>query len=219
MAGSVLVPSSLRVSVVVVVRGILLETPRLALRELVADDLSAMHDVLGDPVAMAAYEGGFTRAESAEWIARQRARYVDGLGLWAVVLRETGEVIGDCGVTRQRVEGDEVLEVGYHLARAHWHRGYATEAARGCPDWAFGTLDADAVWAKVRDTNLASMNVAIRLGMTVRRRFVVRYRGVDMPHLAFAVDRAEWNGAGHRCRRGARNQGCREDQADDIRSP
>ena len=85
--------------------------------------------------------------------------------------------------------GEDVIEVGYLFDRAHWHRGYATEAATGCRDHAFAALGADRVWAQVRDTNIASMNVAIRLGMTVRGRFIKHYRGVDMPHLAFAIDR------------------------------
>lgn len=171
----------------------LLETPRLTLRDLTDADLPALHRALGDPVAMAAYEHGFDLDETRTWIARQRERYAtDGFGLWGVVLRESGELIGDCGITTQKIEDDSVIEVGYHLTRDHWHRGYAVEAARACVDWAFATLDVDDVYAKVRDTNLASMNVAIRLGMTVRRRFVTRYRDIDMPHLAFAVSRARW---------------------------
>lgn len=164
-------------------------TPRLVLREMTAGDLGPLREILGDPVAMTAYEGALSEAESATWLERNLRRIADdGFGLWAVDLPGVG-MIGECGITRQRIEDDEVLEVGYHFQRAHWHRGYATEAASAARDWAFRELEAPSVWAKVRDTNLASMNVAIRLGMTVRRRFVTRYRGVDMPHLAFAVDR------------------------------
>ncbi|WP_100813118.1 GNAT family N-acetyltransferase [Microbacterium lacus] len=171
----------------------LLETPRLTLRELTDEDVAALHRALGDPVVMSAYEHGFELDETRAWVRRQRERYsTDGFGLWGVVLRETGELIGDCGITTQQIEDDSVIEVGYHLARDHWHQGYAVEAARNCVNWAFATLDVDAVYAKVRDTNLPSMNVAIRLGMTVRRRFITRYRDIDMPHLAFAVSRSTW---------------------------
>lgn len=167
-----------------------LETERLVLRELTDADLGALHAVLGDPVAMTAYEGAFSEDESRAWLRRQQERYrSDGFGLWAIADRASGEVLGDCGITRQRIEDDEVLEVGYHLRRAAWGRGYATEAARASMEWAFATLEAPEVWAKVRDTNIPSMNVAIRLGMTVRRRFLVHYRGVDMPHLGFARSR------------------------------
>ncbi len=72
-------------------------------------------------------------------------------------------------------------------------RGYAVEAASACRDWAFRELPIDELYAKVRSTNVASMNVAIRLGMTVRRTFTTHYRGVDMPHLAFAVSREAWS--------------------------
>ncbi len=168
-----------------------LRTARLVLRDMRADDLPALRAILTDPVAMTAYEGAFTEAESQAWLDRNLQRYAeDGFGLWAVELADApGEMIGQCGITRQRIDDDEVLEVGYLFRRAYWHRGYATEAAAASRDWAFRDLDTPTVWAKVRDTNIASMNVAIRLGMTVRRRFVTRYRGVDMPHLGFAVDR------------------------------
>lgn len=169
-----------------------LETPRLALREMTESDLPALRAILQDAETMTAYEGAFDEQMVQDWFARQRARYRDdeGFGLRAVVLRETGELVGQCGLTWQHILDEDVVEVGYLFNRAHWHRGYATEAAAACLDYAFDALAVDRVWAQVRDTNLASMNVAIRLGMTVRGRFVKHYRGVEMPHLAFAVDRA-----------------------------
>lgn len=170
-----------------------IRTPRLSLRELMPHDTTALHRVLGDEVAMAAYEHGFSPAETADWIEGQVRRYRDrGFGLWALTDAETGEVIGDCGLTIQRVDAAEVVEVGYHLLRERWGHGYATEAASACVDWGFAHLDAPAIYAIVRDTNLASMNVAIRLGMTVRERFIKRYRDIDMPHLAFAITREGW---------------------------
>lgn len=167
----------------------ILETERLALREMSADDLPALKRILQDAETMVAYEGPFSDTEVDAWLERMLERYhSDGFALWAVELRETGDMIGQCGLTWQTIGDERVIEVGYLFERAHWHRGYATEAARGCRDYAFSRLHADRVYAKVRDTNIASMNVAIRLGMTVRTRFITRYRGVDMPHLAFAVD-------------------------------
>lgn len=174
----------------------IIETARLRLREMDADDLPALKAVLQDPVAMVAYEGAFDDAGVEEWLARQRGRYsTDGFGLWAAQRRDTGEVIGQCGLTRQSGSGEDVVEVGYLFRRDHWRHGYATEAAYGCVQHAFetiGMLPGDAVHAQIRDTNIASMNVAIRLGMTVRGRFVKQYRGVAMPHLDFAITRAAW---------------------------
>ena len=168
-------------------------TPRLDLRLLDENDLDALHAVLGDPIAMTAYKGGFTREESAQWITNQQRRYLeDGFGLWAVILRETGAVIGDCGITLQKIEDDTVVEVGYHLARVYWHQGYATEAARACVEWAFANLETADVYAKVRETHTPPRAVAERLGMRIRRPFTVVYRGEEMPHNAFAISRAEW---------------------------
>lgn len=167
-----------------------LETPRLLLREMTASDLPALRSILQDDLTMTAYEGAFDEAMTQEWLQRMLARYrEDGSGLWAVESLATGEVIGQCGLTTQHILGADVVEVGYLFNRAHWGRGFATEAARASRDYAFERLGAERVWAQVRDTNIASMNVAIRLGMTVRGRFEKHYRGVTMPHLAFAVDR------------------------------
>ncbi|WP_193787073.1 GNAT family N-acetyltransferase [Leucobacter japonicus] len=168
----------------------MLHTERLTLREIQPADRAALSRILQDDEAMHAYEGAFDDAGVDAWLTNMRDRYrTDGFGLWAVDLRETGEMIGQCGITWQQIDGARVHEVGYLFERSHWHHGYATEAAAACRDFAFSELDAERVYAQVRDTNLASMNVAIRLGMTVRSRFVKHYRGVDMPHLAFAADR------------------------------
>lgn len=169
----------------------ILETERLRLRELTAADLPALRGILQDAETMIAYEGPFDEVEVREWLERMLARYRDdGFALWAVEIASTGEFVGQCGLSRQRIDGEEVIEVGYLFDRAHWRRGYATEAAAACRDYAFSRLGVARVYAQVRDTNLASMNVAIRLGMTVRSRFIKHYRGAAMPHLAFAVDRA-----------------------------
>jgi Acetyltransferases, including N-acetylases of ribosomal proteins len=167
----------------------LLETARLLLREMTEDDLPALRAILQDEQTMTAYEGAFDEEMTQAWLMRMLGRYRDdGFALWAVELRETHDVIGQCGLTRQHILDEDVIEVGYLFNRAHWQRGYATEAAAACVGYAFTHLGVDRVWAQVRDTNLASMNVAIRLGMTVRGRFVKHYRDVDMPHLAFAKD-------------------------------
>ena len=175
----------------------ILETPRLRLRELEPCDFGALCRVLQDPVAMTAYEHAFTDEEVRAWLGRQRERYrAYGFGLWAVQRREDGEIIGQCGLTMQeRLDGgrdEQVLEVGYLFERAHWHRGYATEAARACRDYAFERLDAQEVFSIIRDTNLASQRVALRNGMTQRGVFVKHYYGVAMPHLVFSIERPAW---------------------------
>lgn len=171
----------------------ILTTARLGLRELIPQDFPALCKILQDSETMYAYEGAFTDQEVQEWLDRQLARYqAHGFGLWAVVLQETGEVIGQCGLTMQPWKEEEVLEVGYLFQRAFWHQGYAAEAARACRDYAFEKLGAGEVCSIIRDTNQASQKVAQRNGMTPRDTWTKHYRGVDMPHIRYVVMKDEW---------------------------
>ncbi len=161
----------------------ILETERLYLREMEQSDFDTLCSILQDEETMYAYEGAFQAAEVQEWLDRQISNYEAwGFGLWAVVLRETGEMIGQCGLTMQPWKDREVLEIGYLFCRSHWHKGYAAEAAGACKKYAFETLDAREVCSIIRDTNTASQNVAIRNGMTAADHWIKHYRGVDMPH-------------------------------------
>lgn len=123
-----------------------------------------------------------------KWLDRQFARYDKyGFGLWAVILKETNEFIGQCGLTIQPWKDSEVLEIGYLFERKYWHNGYATEATIACKRYAFETLGASEICSIIRDTNTASQNVAKRNGMTVKDTWVKHYRGVDMPHFKYVI--------------------------------
>ena len=170
----------------------ILETERSYMRELEQGDFDALCLILQDEETMYAYEGAFTDAEVHEWLNRQIERYKKwGFGLWAVILKETGELIGQCGLTMQPWKGGEVLEIGYLFRRSYWHKGYATEAAQACKKYAFENLDADEVCSIIRDTNTASQNVALRNGMTPTDTMVKHYKGVDMPHCRYVVERVK----------------------------
>ncbi len=172
----------------------LLETDRLQLRELTQSDYPALCRILQDEEVMYAYEGAFSGEEVQDWLDRQLARYRRyGFGLWAVLLKETGEVIGQCGLTMQQWKEEEVLEVGYLFQRAHWHNGYATEAARACKTYAFDMLGAEEVCSIIRDTNTASQNVAVRNGMEKKDSWTKHYRGIDMPHFRYIAVRNREN--------------------------
>lgn len=167
-----------------------LETERLYLREMVPSDFPSLCKILQDETAMYAYEGAFSDAEVQEWLERQISRYRKwGFGAWAVVLKESGEMIGQCGLTMQPWKGKELLEVGYLFQRAHWHNGYATEAAKGCIQYAFEVLQAEEVCSIIRDSNIASQKVALKNGMTAADTWVKHYRGVEMPHRRYRLCR------------------------------
>ena len=167
---------------------VIFSTDRLYLRKLKQDDFTALCRILQDKDVMYAYEHAFDDAEVQQWLENQLRRYrEDGFGLWAVILKETNQMIGQCGLSKQNCNGRQVLEIGYLFEKAYWHQGYATEAAIACKQYAFQVLKADEVFSIIRDTNLASQNVALRNGMSITDQLVKHYYHIDMPHLVFSV--------------------------------
>src|SRR5271157_4212938 len=166
----------------------ILETARLLLREFIPEDAEAMVRVLSDPETMRYYPAPYDRSGVEQWIERNRLRYRnDGVSLWAMVLKSTDEVIGDCGVILQEVEGERLYEIGYHLRRDFWGQGLATEAAMACRDWAFANLKTERMISLIRPENLPSRRVAERNGMTVWKE--VNWRG--LPHYVYSIERAQ----------------------------
>lgn len=166
----------------------ILETERLYLREMTQNDFTSLCRILQDERVMYAYEGAFSDAEVQEWLDRQFARYNKyGFGLWAVILKENDEMIGQCGLTMQSWKDGEVLEIGYLFQYRYWHKGYAVEAAKACKEYAFEILNADEVCSIIRDTNIPSQKVAIRNGMIKMDSWIKHYKGVDMPHNRYVI--------------------------------
>lgn len=171
----------------------ILKTERLILREMTQADFPDLCEILQDSRVMYAYEGSFTDREVQEWLEKQLARYQkDGIGLWAAVEQATGKIAGQVGLTWQDADGKQVLEVGYLLKYRFWHKGFASEAAKGCMDYAFQQMGADKVYSIIRDTNTASQNVARRNGMKPEFTFVKHYRGIDMPHIVFSISKEDF---------------------------
>ena len=166
----------------------IVETERLYLREMTQSDFPLLSKHLQDAEVMVAFEHAFSDAEVQEGIDKQLKRYAeDGFGIWAAILKENGELIGQCGLSMQPFANREVLEIGYIFQKEYWHKGYATEAAIACKEYAFTRLNADEVFSMIRDTNIASQNVAKRNGMTVTDTFIKHYYGIDMLHYVYSV--------------------------------
>ena len=166
----------------------ILTTERLYLRKLCQKEFPSLCRILQDKEVMTAYEHAFDDAEVQQWLENQLRRYrEDGFGLWAVLLKDTEQMIGQCGITWQECNGRRVLEVGYLFEKAYWHQGYATEAAIACKEYAFEVLQADEVFSIIRDNNFASQKVALRNGMSITDKLTKHYYGMDMPHLVFSV--------------------------------
>jgi [ribosomal protein S5]-alanine N-acetyltransferase len=165
---------------------VVLETERLLLRPFVEEDLEPLHEILGDAETMRFYPAPFTLQDTARWIERNQRRYVDdGFGLWVVLERSTGAFLGDCGLTIQPVDGEPLVEVGWHVRRDRWGEGIAPEAGAGCRDWAFEHLDAERIISLIRPENVQSRRVAEKLGMMVWREIT----HAALAHLVYAIQR------------------------------
>ncbi len=167
-----------------------LETERLRLRPFRADgsDLEAMLAVLGDPESMRFYPAPFDREGTKRWIDRQLERYeLDGFGLLVIEDRITGDVIGDCGPTVQEADGENFVELGWHVLSARQRQGIATEAGAACRDAAFDSLEAPFLISLIRPENIASRRVADKLGFGVWRGTIRAGWG----HLIYRLDRQQ----------------------------
>jgi ribosomal-protein-alanine N-acetyltransferase len=168
---------------------IVIETMRLWLREFIPADANALALVLSDAETMRFYPAPFDRAGVEDWIARNMRRYENnGHGLWALDLKASGEMIGDCGITLQPVDGEILPEIGYHLRRDMWGQGFASEAARACCEYGFSQLKAEFLISLIRPENLPSRKVAERNGLKVWKRTMRR----GWAHDVYRIKREEW---------------------------
>ena len=168
----------------------ILTTERLTLREMTPDDFDALRKVLADPAIMQHYPYAFDDARVKGWIARNIDRYsIFGFGLWAVCLKETGEMIGDCGLTMQLIGNTIKPEIGYHIRADHQRRGYATEAAKAVRDWAFENTPFNILYSYMKHTNLPSCKTAMAYGCRQVDEFPDEVNEITK---VYAVTREEW---------------------------
>ena len=143
----------------------IIETERLFLREMDENDFDALYEVLADADIMQHYPYTFDENRVRNWIQRNIERYrIFGFGLWAVCLKETGEMIGDCGLTMQFINGEIKPEIGYHIRADKQKNGYAQEAAIAVRDWTFNHTPFQIVYSYMKYTNEPSVKTAISYG-------------------------------------------------------
>lgn len=161
-------------------------TERLELRPFGPGDEEAMALVYGDAEALRFWGPPLTPEEIRARIRRNLDRLAaDGFARWAIVVRRTGELVGDAGLSRTDVEGVEEIELGWVVRPDRWGLGYATEAGAAWVDRAFGALGIRRIVSMIRPDNLASRRVAEKLGMAVEREASWN----DAPHLLYALER------------------------------
>ncbi len=168
----------------------IIETERLILREMTPDDYNSLYAVLADSDIMQHYPYTFDEERVRAWITRNIERYeIFGFGLWAVVLKETGEMIGDCGLTMQIIDGQIKPEIGYHIRKDCQKKGYGSEAAKASRDWAFQYTPFNVIYSYMKYTNVGSYATAIANGMRQVEEFE---DDVNTITKVYAITRDEW---------------------------
>jgi RimJ/RimL family protein N-acetyltransferase len=148
------------------------ETPRLILRDFVPEDVELLYPILSDSETMSFWPRPFTKKETDVWIERNILSYMqNGFGRWAVLLKETGELIGDVGIHMSEVDGKSEVSLGYIIDKKHWNRGYATEASLKSMEHAFAALSIDRLVATMAHDNTPSIVVAEKIGMKKEREY------------------------------------------------
>ena len=181
-----------------------LATERLVLRGWRASDLAPFATLNGDPLVMEHFPGTLTPAESDDLAARIGDHFAEhGFGAWAVEARGAAGFVGFVGLSipRFRAHFTPCVEIGWRLAREHWGRGYAPEAARAALAFGFERLGLDQIVSFTVPANLKSRRVMEKIGM--RRDPGDDFDHPSLPaghrlrrHVLYRLNRAEWERAG-----------------------
>ena len=168
----------------------IIETERLVLREYTFDDFNALFEIVSDSETMQHYPAPFDENKTKNWIAWNLENYQKyGFGLWAVVLKESGEFIGDCGITIQNIDSEMLPEIGYHIHKKYWRNGFAKEAARAVRDWVFQNTQYDKIYSYMKYTNVGSYATAMANGMKKVKEYPYQKNGISY---VYAIKREEW---------------------------
>lgn len=150
----------------------IIETERLYLRKLIIDDKKDLMKVLSNPESMKFYPHPFSEKELESWIQWNIENYKKYKhGLWAVILKEGEILIGDCGITMQNIGDETIPEIGFHIIKEYCNKGFATEAALVCKEYAFKVLNYHEAFSYTTVRNIPSQKVAEKIGMHVYKYF------------------------------------------------
>lgn len=167
------------------------ETERIQFRKIDLTDFNTWLRFFKDPTS---YEHWHEDREEPEtecsnWYKKQFNRCATGMGgMNALIEKTTGKLIGHGGLLVQTVDGIVELEVGYSLLPEFRNRGYATEAARKCKDYAFENKLAESLISIISLTNKPSANVAVKNGMYPEKQTIYNNNQVTI----FRIYKQDW---------------------------
>lgn len=164
-------------------------TERLRLREYTQDDFDDLKEILTDEETMRFYPKPYDLDGVQRWLDWSMDNYRRyGFGLWAIELKRTGEFIGDCGLTMQNIDGESLPEIGYHINKRYWRKGYAKEACKAVKDWAFTNTEFDELYSYMNVDNVPSYSTARANGM----KRIKEYESDKEKDYVYMISRKEW---------------------------
>ena len=167
----------------------IIETKRLIFREYTKEDFDGLRAIICDAETMKYYPRPYDENGVDRWLDWCINSYKEnGFGLWAIELKEDGTFIGDCGISLQKIDGEILPEVGYHINKRYWRRGYGKEAAAAARDWLFLNTDHECVYSYMNIDNVASYSTAEAIGM----KKIKEYDDGEELLLVYSISRDEW---------------------------
>jgi RimJ/RimL family protein N-acetyltransferase len=167
----------------------MIETERLVLRKMNEEDVGPLLDIFSDPVAMRHFGVVFDRPRMDRWMSDNlQHEQQHGFSLRSVVLKDNGEVIGDCGLETDEIDGQIIVGIGFNFRRSYWGKGYATEAASAVLNYGFTHFDFESISGWIDPENKPSQRVAERIGMTVDR-YVMRGK---KKYALYTIRKEDW---------------------------
>ena len=156
------------------------------------EDFDDLYKILSDAETMKYYPRPYGENGTRRWINWCLDSYrQNDFGLWALELKDTGTFIGDCGISMQNIDGETLPEIGYHINKAYWQKGYAKEAATAVRNWLFENTNFDCAYSYMNQENLPSYATAASIGMTR----IKAYQDDEEALFVYAITREEWESA------------------------
>ncbi len=151
---------------------IVLQTDRLIIKEYKTEYVNLAHKVFSDPKTMAFWPAPFSINETQKWIERSMHSYKEnGFGRYAIYLKETNHLIGDCGILKLETDNALVHDLGYIIHAPFWNSGLGVEASKAVMDYGFNELNIERLYANMPFNHAASIKVAEKLGMKQIKEF------------------------------------------------
>jgi ribosomal-protein-alanine N-acetyltransferase len=166
----------------------MIQSERFIFREIEESDFEFIAKIMRDEGVQKVWERYFLDEDVREWIERRKKGYKNnGVDYLLTINKLTQEVVGQIGLLRENIDGEEVWGIGYILMSEYYGKGYATEGAKAMVDYAFNILKASKIVCDIRSMNKSSIAVAKRIGMAETGIFLKKYKGMEMPHLIFEL--------------------------------